>query len=243
MLRTGELYVFMCEVWKITQVCIQRTVKSLSTWLSHLASGSYCGHWTLALLFALPKMWGKKQQNLRCYTRSRARNSAGLLSPPPYPQHTFSFSSLLNVSVCLRLLSMSPTEVPHHIHGSLAKKVVCRCKLSACRLMLVSWRNSPVTFSILLTSGMSSHPDNKEDASPGRDPQGTALHTDIETAIWCQTICPSGKAARFLPVWATVREGTLSVRMDLCLWDTSELHVLVPKLPCRLSAPESPSTV
>lgn len=89
--------------------------------------------------------------------------------------------------------------------------------------------------------GMSSHADNNEDASPGRDPEGTALHTDIETAIWCQTICLSCKDACFLPVQATVREGTLSVRMDLCLWDTTELHVLVPKLPCRLSAPESPS--
>lgn len=51
------------------------------------------------------------------------------------PEHSFLLSSLLNTSVCLRLLSMSPTEV-HHIHGSLAKKAVFRHKLpsDACEL-------------------------------------------------------------------------------------------------------------
>lgn len=52
------------------------------------------------------------------------------------PTHSFLLSSPLNTSVCLRLLSMSPTEVPH-IHDSLAKKAVFKHKLPVCHLMLV----------------------------------------------------------------------------------------------------------
>lgn len=113
--------------------------------------------------------------------------------------------------------------------------------------MFVSWRNNLKEEKAQSPSpGTSSHPANKEDASPGYDLQGTIFYVNAETALWGQTTLKRMslaclghcKRGHCLYKW-TSASGTRGI---IKTQELSELHMLVPKLPHRPSAPESRGT-
>lgn len=120
--------------------CTQRSVKSLSIWLSHLASVSYCRHWTFALLFALPNMWGPKAAEPKVLHQIQSLEPCWPAFPSSsYPQHTLSCSHPFLIPPCVS--DCSPWALQKYITYMVALQKRLYLDIN-CYLMLVSWRNS-----------------------------------------------------------------------------------------------------